>query len=160
MDGFYTDLLHISSRNTSSGVNNEVGSAPISHVPEIVVLEDNTEKLAEHGDCSRFSKLNPSVAPFRMRDPNLLHRGVLVPDLNLDWKHVQRVLLGGVGDSLTGDKFLWQSASKMDTEDGSSILRDSGEFLELSFHTAEDIPNILGVALLCGSMFTDKVLPG
>ena len=77
--------------NDGDVVNNEVGSAPISHVPEIVVLEDNTEKLAEHGDCSRFSKLNPSVAPFRMRDPNLLHRGVLVPDLKLDWKHVQRV---------------------------------------------------------------------
>ena len=161
--------------NDGDGVNNEVGSAPISHVPEIVVLEDNTEKLAEHGDCSRFSKLNPSVAPFRMRDPNLLHRGVLVPNLNLDWKHVQRVQLGGVGDSLPGDKFLWQSASKMDTEEGSNVLRDSGELQELPFHTAEDIPIVLGVApkqihklgslkdkflkLPCGSLFTDKVLP-
>ena len=120
------------SHNNGSGINKEADVAPISQAPEIVILNQNTERAAVHGDCSRFSQLNPNVATFKMRDPKLIHRGVLVPDLNLDWEHVERVQLGGVGNSLTADKNLWQSASILDTE-CSSLMECSDVLNELPF---------------------------
>ena len=51
-----------------------------------------------------------------MRDATLLHRGVLVPDLDLDWEQVQRVQLGGVGDGVAVDKCHWQTGSQIGIE--------------------------------------------
>ena len=62
----------------------------------------NATALAD--GCSSVShqqgpSLDPEASPFRVRDPDLVHRGRLVPDLAGDWEHVQRVRLGEVDEN-------------------------------------------------------------
>ena len=63
-------------------------TAPISHGPGNIELILRNNMSTSQDDCSG---LNPNVPPFRMRDSSLLHRGVLVLDLDSDWEQVQRV---------------------------------------------------------------------
>ena len=159
------------------GANKEADTvdetAPISHGPENIELILRNNLSTSRDDCSRISGLNPNVPPFRMRDSSLLHRGVLVPDLDSDWEQVQRVQLGGAGDSSAVERYHWQLGPVGVKE--SSLGFNSSVVHELPFHTADDIPTVLGMApkqinclsslrdksviLPCGTVFTDKVLP-
>ena len=72
------------------------------------LVPESVEQIRMNRQCQETnntgsSNLNPDISPFKVRNPNLLHRGVLVPDLDADWEHVQRVALGGVGDDVVID---------------------------------------------------------
>ena len=148
-----------------------------SHLPEkINSLNGNGQcKESENVNCLN---LNPDAVPFKNREPGLLHRGVLVPDLNSDWEHVQRVALGGIGDCGVVDTEPWQMGlgtgikpSKHDAD--KQELSKTGSVLP--FQLTDDIPGLLGIApkqvhrvgglpdlvvkLPCGNNFTDKVIP-
>jgi hypothetical protein len=85
-----TGLLH--------GVHQEILS-PASQIPENrSLLPSKNQGIAAGGDENTGQTLNPDASPFNVRDPSLLHKGQIVPDLDRDWEQVQRVQLGGVGD--------------------------------------------------------------
>ena len=123
------------------------------------------------------SVLNPNAPPFAARDPSLMHRGRLYPDIGADWEQVQRVQLGGVGDTGVVDKHLWKtglsaglSRNRTGKQPGMPDIQTT-----LPFQLTDDIPGLLGIApkqihkvgnlqdnvvkLPCGSDFMDKVLP-
>jgi hypothetical protein len=51
--------------------------------------------------------LDPSAMQFIWRDPNLVHKGLLRPDLDHDWASVQAVQAGGAGPQCEADYGLW-----------------------------------------------------
>lgn len=57
--------------------------------------------------------LDPSAKQFIWRDPNLVHKGLLRPDLDLDWASVQAVQAGGAGPQCRADFSLWGHASQV-----------------------------------------------
>ena len=143
--------------------------ATASHVPANVQSTEPRELGSQH--------LNADASPFKVRNPDLLHRGRLVPDLDADWEQVQRVQSGGVGDVGVVDSNAW-GACKADNISLSSMARERKSFdaeSALPFQLTDDIPGLLGIApkqinrvgglpdmlvkLPCGSNFTDKVLP-
>ena len=149
---------------------------PVIYPKKINSLNGNGQcKESENVNCLN---LNPDAVPFKNREPGLLHRGVLVPDLNSDWEHVQRVALGGIGDCGVVDTEPWQMGlgtgirpSKHDAD--KQELSKTGSVLP--FQLTDDIPGLLGIApkqvhrvgglpdlvvkLPCGNNFTDKVIP-
>ena len=121
----------------------------------------NATALAD--GCSSVShQQSPSLDPFRVRDPDLVHRGRLVPDLAGDWEHVQRVRLREVDENFVNAN-LWEVSSNPALEQ------------EFPFHVTDDMSSVLDVApkqlhkvgmlknlivqMPCGNNFTDKVLP-
>ena len=57
--------------------------------------------------------LDPLAAQFIWRDPALVHKGLLRPDLDNDWAAVQAVHDGGAGPHSGIDYSLWGQTSKM-----------------------------------------------
>ena len=53
-------------------------------------------KLCTEGTST--SVLNVNAASFVMKNPSLVHKGVLLPNLDECWEQVQRVQAGGAGD--------------------------------------------------------------
>ena len=121
--------------------------------------------------------LNPDAMQFVVRDPHLIHRGVLRPDLGESWDHVQRVQAGCAGDPCvvaTGwghDKVQGKSMSHLPrVNSGKAVSTDH----VLPFHSVENINDILGTApkqvykvntlrdqmvKMPGRNFIDKLLP-
>ena len=77
--------------------------------------------------------MDPEASPFRVRDPDLVHRGRLVPDLAVDWEHVQRVRLGEVDENFVNAN-LWEVSSNPALEQ------------EFPFHVTDDMSSVLDVA--------------
>ena len=115
--------------------------------------------------------LNVDAASFVLKNPSLVHRGVLIPDLTECWEQVQRVQAGGAGDLYDATSNHWDQ-SGMTT--GVTATTSVPSEPVLPFQTVEDIPNILGIApkqvykvnslrdmviKMPGKVFTDKVLP-
>ena len=57
--------------------------------------------------------LDPSAKQFIWRDPNLVHKGLLRPDLDLDWASVQAVQAGGAGPQGKADFNSWGHVSQV-----------------------------------------------
>ena len=60
-----------------------------------------------------ISTLDPTAEEFTHKNQDLVHRGVLVPDLNLDWEVVQSAHMGEVRmassiDRVLGKRFEWK----------------------------------------------------
>ena len=77
--------------------------------------------------------LNKDATEFVMKDPMLVHRGVLDPDLAECWDQVQQVRDGGTGIQCEVTVSHWEQGSK---------VPDS----LLPYQTVENIPSILGLA--------------
>ena len=61
-----------------------------------------------HDECPVQSSLNPEAVNFVMRDTDLIHGGLLRPDLDQDWESVQEAHAGGLGHHGAGiDCSLW-----------------------------------------------------
>ena len=156
----------------------KVGPLHLSCTPaNAMLLSGPSENIGQAGQSRNGNRLNPEATLFRARDPKLIHKGVLIPDLDEDWEQVQRVQLGGVGDDGGVDNSSWEKSLVVNT--GQPRTRTSQPVkiaeLQLPFHDIEDIPGILGIApkqifkvsslqdkvvkLPCGKNFVDKVLP-
>ena len=127
-----------------------------------------TAQLQEN-DCV----LDPDAAVFRMRDKNLVHRGILHPDLQENWDHVQQVQAGGVGfadEVITGS---WDTSKIGSATSCTGTLHAQSEPV-LPFQQLEDIPAFLGLApkqvhkvnslpdlavTMPTAVFMDKLLP-
>ena len=67
-----------------------------------------------------YSTLDPNASPFAIRNSDLVHKGILVPDLNSDWEAVQRAH-GGMSDvSSVIDYTAWGNLSQ-----STAVLQDS-----------------------------------
>ena len=111
--------------------------------------------------------LDPSAEQFIWRDPNLVHKGLLRPDLDHDWASVQAVQAGGAGPECRADYSLWDHCLPQ-------ISKPSCHVDLLPLLTPEDLGGALPApakALLRASSlkdriiltpsgpFTDKILP-
>ena len=156
--------------NTGLGVATQLHEAAIRDTTVTAMLE--AESTASAAD------LNPEAVSFTCRDPALLHKGRLAPDLAEDWEQVQRVHHGGVGDEGVGLISRWQTGSEIErfySRKSSRQHEQSRLVNALPFRTMDDIPSLLGTApkqilkvgglqdlqvkLPCGKDFLDKVLP-
>ena len=77
---------------------------------EVAVNEVITAMASDSGAVmeTASSALDPTVSPFRVRNVDLVHKGVMVPDLNSDWEAVQHVHAGGLGASTAVDLTAWR----------------------------------------------------
>ena len=114
--------------------------------------------------------LNPDASSFIVRDPALVHRGILYPDLVNDWDQVQQVQAGGVGQPGAADCTLWQGqVSGTQSRKAQASHKDV-----LPYAILEDISDVLGQApkqvhkvnslldltvRIPDGVFVDKVLP-
>ena len=153
--------------------------APISHVSANKTgISSGAKTGGQIRDGITCHTLNPLASQFRARDPNLLHKGRLVPDLDADWEHVQRVQLGGVGDAGVVDSSTWETSSRASTVQPTVLMEKlslPNTESALPFRLVDDVPGLLGIApkqihkvgglqdmmvkMPCGSNFVDKVLP-
>ena len=127
--------------NTGLGVATQLHEAAIRDTTVTAMLE--AESTASAAD------LNPEAVSFTCRDPALLHKGRLAPDLSEDWEQVQRVHHGGVGDEGVGLISRWQTSSEIE----SSYTRKSSRQHEqsrlvdaLPFKNMDDIHSLLSTA--------------
>ena len=60
-----------------------------------------------YAECPVQPSLNPEAANFVMRDADLIHDGLLRPDLDQDWESVQEAHAGGLGQGAGTDCSLW-----------------------------------------------------
>ena len=112
--------------------------------------------------------LDPSAKQFIWRDPNLVHKGLLRPDLDLDWASVQAVQAGGAGPQCRADYGLWG-----DVPPGNSKPSHHLDLLPYSL-TPDDLEGGLPaparpllrasslkdkIILTPSGPFTDKILP-
>ena len=112
--------------------------------------------------------LDPSAKQFIWRDPNLVHKGLLRPDLDLDWASVQAVQAGGAGPQCRADFSLWGHASQV-----TSITSHHLDLVPFSL-TPDDLEGGLPaparpvlkasslkdrIILTPSGPFTDKILP-
>ena len=115
--------------------------------------------------------LNPGADAFQARDPSLVHKGKLYPNIEHDWLHVQQVQAGGVGDQGTADDDLWHGQV---TGTRSTIHPASQENHLLPLTQFDDFSVILGTApkqihkvnslldltvSMPSGKFIDKILP-
>ena len=119
--------------------------------------------------------LDPEAENFVMRDRNLVHRGVLIPDLAEDWSHVQKVQAGDPGQACLLVEDCWTSAV---STSGSLAMGNNNKNVTvaspLPFHSVDDINEVLGIApkqvfkvnslkdrpvKMPGKNFLDKILP-
>ena len=115
--------------------------------------------------------LNPEASAFKIRDPSLVHRGTIYPDLVHDWQQVQQVQAGGVGYQDSQVQELWEGQVS-----GTRLVGSPAIVKEplLPFEHLEDMTDILGEApkqlhkvnalldlrvSIPGGSFIDKVLP-
>ena len=57
------------------------------------------------------STLDPAASPFKVRDSDMVHKGALIPNLDLDWEAVQRVHSGQAEASSSPSEFgAWTSS--------------------------------------------------
>ena len=98
------------------------------------------ENPVSQSDGSRQpAVLNPDAKVFRERDSNLIYKGTLVPDLDKDWDHVQRVQAGGVGDLVEAPTKQWETgqvAHRTTLEAG----------YVMPFQSENDLTDVLGTA--------------
>ena len=133
-----------------------------------------------------ISTLDPTAEEFTHKSQDLVHRGVLVPDLNLDWEVVQSAHMGEVRLASSIDSTVWQfskdafdaapKAVVVDANDPVSARRENlvtASVLPFSSHNdalkggfaipAKPILKVSRLAdrqvLLPKATFTDKVLP-
>ena len=85
--------------------------------------------------------LNPDAELFVMRDPDRVHRGVLIPDLAENWDQVQRVQSGNAGDPSTVTVEIWNTPSC-----GTKSGPEAGMLDELPFQKVHNLGDILGIA--------------
>ena len=73
--------------NINASIAPTVEPVSMPHISEIDIVSlvnyDNTDLPVTS------QELNPQAATFQARDPNLVHRGRIFPDLNNDWAHIQ-----------------------------------------------------------------------
>ena len=64
-------------------------------------------------DADKVSQgvMNPEAAVFHVRNKDLVHRGIVTPDLDCDWDHVQHVGAGGAGLGEAPTEDLWKDGS-------------------------------------------------
>ena len=143
---------------------------PVSQHCEVVV--SSTEQSCLNDDCGI---LNPEAEVFQTRDPDLVHRGQLVPNLVEDWSHVQQVQAGGVGEQGCSVNTLWRDGNKsLGSELHTPCSVPSQVEPTLPFQLVDDISDILGLAPkqiqkvsklrdtvveMPAGKFIDKVLP-
>ena len=129
------------------------------HSQSEVTLETYQSNLSNAGDVSQVvavqygdnpnAGLNPQAEEFTARDPVLVHKGRLYPNLDDDWTHVQRVGAGGVGDSQPRGSNVWDSAvisTPVEREAHSANSNLQQPVNDLPFHLVDDIPDVLGLA--------------
>ena len=68
--------------------------------------------------------LDPNAKSFTYRDENLVHRGVLVPNLDIDWQIVQNLHEGDVGQLSGNNVETWQHSTS--AQDSVSISHRRG----------------------------------
>ena len=93
--GDYPRTLHVQSRVSHIG---NPTYPRVSDEHSRVSQRENTETVSRATDDLSSHILNPDAAKFVARNPDLVHRGVLLPDLSQNWELVQRVQSGGYGD--------------------------------------------------------------
>ena len=153
--------------NASSGLTGAVVTVP--QQPENDTLNLVNGYMTELPLTTQ--ELNPEAATFQARDPNLIHRGRLYPDLDNDWAQIQKVSAGGVGELGDSDQSVWQGQV---TGTRSRTLQASQRESVLPFALVEDLSDILGTApkqvhkvnslldmtvKMPSGSFSDKVLP-
>ena len=112
--------------------------------------------------------LDPSAMQFIWRDPNLVHKGLLRPDLDHDWASVQAVQAGHAGPRCGADYGLWGHVIPMTSNPSHHV-----ELLPFSL-TSDDLGDALPaparpllrasslkdkIILTPSGPFTDKILP-
>ena len=181
-DGVYPRVLDVYSRVSHCNDRVQANTVSISRGanPDVVDTQHQVsrgENSAVHGSgklCTEgtsTSVLNVNAASFVMKNPSLVHKGVLLPNLDECWEQVQRVQAGGAGDQCEVTSDHWQHSGD-DTRTWKP-LRGAPE-PSLPFHMVDDIPSIIGVApkqvykvsslrdmviKMPGKDFIDKVLP-
>ena len=104
--------------------------------------------VSRHGQAGPTCSptLDPEATQFVMRDPDLVHKGVLTPNLAEDWAHVQQVQAGGTTEPTSIYGSSWNSTQTLDAS--SSASKDPITLTEpsLPFQSVDNVSDILGVA--------------
>ena len=168
--GDYPRTLHVQSRVSHIG---NPTYPRVSDEHSRVSLREITETVSRATDDLSSHILNPDAAKFVARNPNLVHRGVLLPDLSQNWEHVQRVQAGGYGDPCMVSSESWEQNHSTPATFNTGCFGNSMES-SLPFQGVGEIPNMLGIAPkqvykvnllkdkfieMPGKDFIDKVLP-
>ena len=163
--------------HTQSNVSDSQLEISNGAYPEVL---DVHSQFSRHGvdiAICTLPALDPEAAQFIMRDSNLVHRGILAPDLAEDWETVQQVQAGGSGQPSMTAGHTWinsgvshSSLNKVSTD----CAKDASVASSLPFQLVDDINEIMGIApkqiLKVGNLkeriirmpsknFVDKLLP-
>ena len=99
-------------------------------------------------DADKVSQgvMNPEAAVFHVRNKDLVHRGIVNPDLDCDWDHVQHVGAGGAGLGEAPTEDLWNDGSAEVVQLSEQQKGYSQAEPILPFHFEKDLSEVLGLA--------------
>ena len=139
--GYYPGVLNVHSQvSRDSSVGSIAVQAHHDGVQDQQLSKQHVGTEESHG--TRVSELNPGARQFIMRNPELVHKGVLCPDLAQNWEQVQRVQAGHPGDPNTVDSEEWGVGRP--TIRTLSYVNKAVD--DLPFQAVDDLNDILGIA--------------